>query len=188
METTEHTLDRDERRILLQLARGAIAREVGRDMSLPDDDAVAAHPQLTEPLGAFVSLHIGERLRGCIGTFEATRPLTRTVCEMAVAAATRDPRFSPLEPSELDQLDIEISVLSPRSPAQPQDIEVGKHGVYVTRGMNRGVLLPQVATDAGWDRETFLEHTCLKAGLPKDAWRSQDTRIEVFTAEVFAEH
>jgi AmmeMemoRadiSam system protein A len=142
---------------------------------------------LFEKRGAFVTLHRGKQLRGCIGTFEATDPLLDTIQRMAVAAATTDPRFPTVTADELPDLHIEISALTPLREAQGDEVEVGKHGVYITRGFRRGVLLPQVATENGWDRETFLAHTCIKAGLDRDAWKEPDTRIEVFTADVFAE-
>jgi len=106
---------------------------------------------------------------------------------MAIASGWEDPRFPPLDASELDEIEIEISVLSPLRPARPEEIEVGKHGVYITKGFYRGVLLPQVAVEYGWDRETFLAQTCLKAGLHPDAWKEPDTKIEIFSAEVFSE-
>lgn len=146
-----------------------------------------ASGRLLEPGAAFVSLHRGRQLRGCIGTFEAERPLLDTVQRMAVSAATTDPRFPRVRPEELAELSLEISVLSPLRRAQPHEVQVGRHGIYITRGANRGVLLPQVATDLGWDRETFLQHTCLKARLPADAWQDPETVIEIFTADVFGE-
>jgi hypothetical protein len=142
---------------------------------------------LFEKRGAFVTLHRGKQLRGCIGTFEATDPLLDTVQRMAVAAATTDPRFPAVNAEELPELQLEISALTPLREATADEVEVGRHGIYITRGFRRGVLLPQVATENGWDRESFLAHTCIKAGLDRDAWRDPETRIEVFTAEVFGE-
>lgn len=170
---------------LLSLAREVLrahlsGRPVAGMENLPDE--------LNVPAGAFVTLHREGDLRGCIGTFQASEALWRTVQQMAVAAGTRDPRFDPVTLHELDDIDIEISVLSPRRPIGGVDeIVVGRHGLYVTRGFQHGVLLPQVATDQGWDPETFLSHTCLKAGLPADAWKRGDVTIEVFEAEVFSE-
>ena len=146
-----------------------------------------ASSRLMQRAGAFVTLHKGRHLRGCIGTFEASDPLLNTVQRMAVAAATSDPRFPPVDRDELGELDIEISALSPLWEANAADVEVGAHGIYVTRGFKRGVLLPQVATENGWNRETFLAHTCIKAGIDPDAWKDPATRIELFTAEVFGE-
>jgi len=136
---------------------------------------------------AFVTLKRGDELRGCVGVLSATKPLVHTVGEMALSAALSDPRFPPVAASELDDLTIEISVLSPPQPIRPEQIEVGVHGLVVVRGLNRGVLLPQVATENNWDRETFLAHTCLKAGLPEDAWRDPQTSILAFAAQVFGE-
>lgn len=177
-------LDPDARRELLRVARRTLEEYlVSRRTPVID----AASSPLTEKRGAFVTLHKGRNLRGCIGTFEASAPLLDTVQRMAVAAATSDPRFPPVDLDELGELHIEISALSPLRRAAADEVEVGVHGIYITRGFRRGVLLPQVATENGWDRETFLEHTCLKAGLDRDAWKDPDARIELFTAEVFGE-
>jgi AmmeMemoRadiSam system protein A len=136
--------------------------------------------------GAFVTLKIGGQLRGCIGLIAAMKPLYESVIEMAQAAAFDDPRFEPLTKSELNKIDIEISVLSPlRVIDNLDEIEVGRHGIIIRRGYHSGLLLPQVATDYNWDRETFLRHTCLKAGLPFDAYLDPKTEIQIFTAEVF---
>ncbi len=139
--------------------------------------------------GCFVSLHTQVScLRGCIGTFQTDTPVWLNVRDMAAAASTRDPRFSPMKRAELDGCVIEISILGPRRAAKPADVVVGKHGMSVEKGIRRGVLLPQVATQNGWDAITFLNHTCGKAGLPHDAWRDGSVRIEVFSAQVFSEH
>jgi AmmeMemoRadiSam system protein A len=151
-------------------------------------------PQVEEPLeeslrtncGAFVTLRKGEHLRGCIGHVEPSAPLYHTVRDCAVAAASRDPRFEPVTPAELPDLRIEISILSLFNDVRPEDVEVGRHGLLISRGFHRGLLLPQVATQWHWDREQFLEETCLKAGLPPDAWR-HGARIQAFTAQVFGE-
>jgi AmmeMemoRadiSam system protein A len=138
--------------------------------------------------GCFVSLHtLGGELRGCIGTFEAEAPLWRQVQEMAVAAASRDPRFTPLGEDELESVVLEISALTPRRPATPEAVRVGEHGLWVQKGAYRGVLLPQVATTYGWDAETFINQTCIKAGLAADAWRDGSVQLSVFSAEVFSE-
>jgi len=175
----------EDRRRLLEIARASIESHL-RTGRLPD--LAVAEPALLRKQGCFVSLHGGGALRGCIGTFSEDQPLWRAVAEMAVAAATRDPRFPPVQPSELEGISLEISVLTPRRPiADVSEIEVGRHGLWLERGSCKGVLLPQVATEEGWDRETFLAHTCMKAGLPATAWRDPQTRIEVFEAEVFGE-
>nr|MBP7886610.1 AmmeMemoRadiSam system protein A [Candidatus Neomarinimicrobiota bacterium] len=136
--------------------------------------------------GAFVTLEKHHELRGCIGYILPIYPLYKTVIEMAKAAALDDPRFPPVSPSELKDITVEISVLTvPQKISDPSEIEVGKHGIIIKRGFNQGLLLPQVATDYGWDRETFLEHTCLKAGLPRDAWQDKNTEIQIFSAQVF---
>ncbi|RLB58246.1 MAG: AMMECR1 domain-containing protein [Deltaproteobacteria bacterium] len=182
---TEEKLTPAERRRLLQVARQTIAQQLTQGRF---EQVEADSPGLSRPGGAFVTLHLQGQLRGCIGTFTSEQPLVYTVQEMAVSAAQRDPRFPPLRPEELDAVDLEISVLSPlRQIDDPQLVEVGRHGIYITRGFHSGVLLPQVATEYGWDRETFLDHTCLKAGLPPGCWREAGTRIEVFEAEVFGE-
>ncbi|WP_456433982.1 AmmeMemoRadiSam system protein A [Thermosulfuriphilus sp.] len=176
----------DEEKItLLKIARQAIAARLeGRQLTFPE----ISSPKLKTSLGAFVTLHIRGQLRGCIGTFFPQGPLYQTVAQMAQEAAFSDPRFPPLSRAEFPQIDIEISVLSPMERIRGvEEIEVGRHGLYIIRGLNRGVLLPQVATEYGWDRYTFLDHTCLKAGLPPGCWQDPETEIYVFTAEIFSE-
>jgi AmmeMemoRadiSam system protein A len=168
-------------RAIAESAVRAAAHGSEPDVTEPSDD-----PELLEPSGAFVSLHLRGRLRGCIGTVPATRPVWETVRDMAVSAARRDPRFSPLTPAELEDLEVEVSVLSPLRPVERvEEIEIGRHGLYVISSPFSGLLLPQVATDRGWDRVTFLEQTCRKAGLPKDAWKDPETEVRRFEAEVF---
>lgn len=142
---------------------------------------------LLQPAGAFVTLHIANQLRGCIGTFEARGTLLDTVSQMAIAAAFSDPRFPSLTVDELPLVHIEISVLSPKFIINANDVVVGEHGLEISRVYQRGVLLPQVATEHGWDKETFLAHTCIKAGLPSDSWKQPETTIKAFTAQVFGE-
>ena len=138
--------------------------------------------------GAFVSLHKGEELRGCIGTCFPTRPLYQIVTEMTEAAASRDHRVSPISAKEFPEIGIEISVLSPLEVVcDPLSLEIGKHGLHITSGGSRGVLLPQVAIQYGWDMETFLGQTCLKAGLPKNGWQWPETKIMGFTALIIGE-
>jgi AmmeMemoRadiSam system protein A len=168
---------------LLRLARQALEESV-REHRLTDVEEPPG--ALRELCGAFVSLHKGSRLRGCIGYVEALKPLFAAVRECAVAAALRDPRFDPVRPEELPALRLEISVLSPMVDIAPDQIEVGRHGLLISRGLQRGLLLPQVAVEWKWNRERFLEETCLKAGLPPDAWR-RGARIQAFTAQVFEE-
>lgn len=143
---------------------------------------------LASRYGAFVSLHRGRELRGCIGTCFPTDPLYRTVAEMTEAAASRDHRVRPIAPRELAAIVIDISILSPLEPvAAPLSLEAGKHGLHLEQGRMRGVLLPQVAAEHGWDMQTFLGETCAKAGLPKDAWKSAETKLSSFTALVIEE-
>ena len=143
---------------------------------------------LASRYGAFVSLHRGSELRGCIGTCFPTDPLYQTVAEMTEAAASRDHRVQPIAPPELAEIAIDLSILSPLEPvAAPLSLEAGKHGLHLERGRRLGVLLPQVATEHGWDMETFLGETCAKAGLPKDAWRLPETKILSFTALIIEE-
>lgn len=136
--------------------------------------------------GAFVTIKIKDELRGCIGLIEGVKPLYLTVIEMAQAAAFNDPRFLPLSRSEEDEIEIEISVMTPpREIKSINEIEVGKHGLIIRQGYNSGLLLPQVATEYNWDRETFLRHTCIKAGLYEEAYKDPSTKILVFSALVF---
>ena len=138
-------------------------------------------------MGAFVTLNKDHQLRGCIGNIRGTEALYQTVSRMAIAAATEDPRFPPVRPEELDQITIEISVLTPlKKISSPEEIQIGRDGLYIEKGFYHGLLLPQVATEYGWNREEFLQHTCLKAGLPPDAWREGATTYS-FSAQVFNE-
>jgi AmmeMemoRadiSam system protein A len=174
-----------EKELLLRVARSSIEAHLkGRSPTLPEKIPAI----LNEPHGVFVTLHRHGRLRGCIGYLEAVKPLINAVQDMAVAAAFRDPRFPPLREDELADIDLEISVLSPmRRVFKVEEIEVGKHGLYIERALARGLLLPQVATEHHWNRTTFLEQTCVKAGLPPSAWRDPESRIYVFSAEIFSE-
>jgi uncharacterized protein len=172
-----------DRRMLLQVAREALAAHVGVAPA-PVHGAV----EILERMGgAFVTLQIRGELRGCIGHIEANEPLGRVVPRCAVAAGSTDPRFPPITPTELGELDIEISLLGALEPITgPAEIQIGRHGLVVERGWQRGLLLPQVATEWNWDAETFLAQTCHKAGLPKDAWQ-HGARLWRFDAEVFGE-
>jgi uncharacterized protein len=142
---------------------------------------------LLENAGVFVTLRNHGLLRGCIGHIEPNEPLARCVAECARAAALRDPRFAPVSDAELPDISVHISVLSPLFDIRPDEIEIGRHGLYVTLEFYRGILLPQVPVEWNWDRERFLSETCAKAGLPPDAWR-QGARIQGFTTWDFAEH
>ncbi|MBT8494762.1 MAG: AmmeMemoRadiSam system protein A [Deltaproteobacteria bacterium] len=178
-----HQLTDAEKREILRIARTAIA-EWTLSQRLPPGKP---HKKtLLEPAGAFVSLHRGNALRGCIGIVEAQKPLYLAVQEMAVAAATRDPRFGPVTSRELDELDIEVSVLGGLEPlGSPADVAIGVHGLSIDQGGARGLLLPQVASKRGWSAEEFLAALCEKARLPDDAWQRDDAVIQRFTAQVF---
>ncbi len=178
-----HNLNAMERDLLRTTARRSLDSAVkGAPLSCPE----APTKSLREKRGAFVTLRKNGELRGCIGYIRPYKPLIDAVWEMAESAALRDTRFIPVEPSEVDDLDIEITVLSPlQKVASPNEVLVGRHGLLITRGYRSGVLLPQVPIESDWDRETFLSQTCIKAGLPPDAWQEPDTVLEIFTAEVF---
>ncbi len=176
-------LDAKEREELLRVARRTVEEYV-RDRTVPAVSGLSG--RLAGPGAAFVTLKKKGRLRGCIGYTEAVAPLFKVVQECAVAAATEDPRFPPVTPAELSSIDLEISVLTPLAPIRAGEVEVGRHGLMVSHQGRRGLLLPQVPVELGWDRETFLDQTCVKAGLPPDAWRRGAT-LQAFTAEVFGE-
>jgi AmmeMemoRadiSam system protein A len=179
----EAYLDASQRKELLGIARRALDRYL-RAGEIPPEEG--ARGKLAAPGAAFVTLTKKGRLRGCIGYTEASAALSRVVQECAVAAATEDPRFPPVSPDELPSLRVEISVLTPLVPILPEEVEVGRHGLMVAKGRMRGLLLPQVPVEWGWDRETFLDQACVKAGLPPSAWRHGAT-LRAFTAEVFGE-
>jgi AmmeMemoRadiSam system protein A len=173
-----------DKQTLLDLARKTIE-------AMLESAAVSEPADLPERLkkkrGAFVTLKKHGRLRGCIGYIEARKPLYKTIEEMASAAAFNDPRFPPLKKEEWKDITIEISVLSPLKEIRDfKEIEVGRHGLYIVRGGRGGLLLPQVATEYDWDSMTFLKETCHKAGLPSDAWKEEDTRTFIFSADIFS--
>jgi AmmeMemoRadiSam system protein A len=180
----EFQLTSEEKQILLQTAREAIlARLEKRKPKYPKPTEL-----LKKKCGAFVTLHKHGNLRGCIGFVIASKPLIDTVAEAAQSSAFGDPRFPSLTAPEVKEIDIEISVLSPfRRIESVEEIRVGEHGIMMKSGFHSGLLLPQVATEYQWDRDTFLTHTCYKAGLPGECWRSPDTEIEIFSAVVFGE-
>jgi AmmeMemoRadiSam system protein A len=173
-----------DRRAMLALAREAILSALqGRPLA-----RVATEPRCFSLChGVFVTLEVAGRLRGCIGVVEARDPLREAILHCAQGAAFRDPRFSPLRPEEVSGLQIEISVLSRVSPIRPEEIEIGKHGLVIASAGNRGLLLPQVAAEQHLSREQFLEETCRKAGLPRDAWHQAETSVSAFTCEIFQE-
>jgi len=176
-------LSEGEKKTLHHIAKTVIENKV-RGKAVPEfkiDSSI-----LKENRGAFVTVNKRGKLRGCIGYIEGHGPLCKTIEEMAEAAALRDPRFSPVTERELPDLEIEISVLTPlKRITDVNEIEVGKHGIYIKKGWYSGLLLPQVATEYGWDRKTFLEHTCQKAGLPTSAWKDKNTEIYIFSADIF---
>ncbi|MFQ5741098.1 MAG: AmmeMemoRadiSam system protein A [Acidobacteriota bacterium] len=167
---------------LVRAARHALAlhfRGPGKPVHVPKES------RLHQPGSAFVTLKKGSELRGCIGSIQTDRSLLEVVADSAVAAATRDPRFPPVLADELPDLQIQVSVLGPlKVVKEPEEVEIGRHGLRVCEGAAQGLLLPQVATEMQLDAVSFLEWTCLKAGLPRDAWRKGAT-IQVFTADVF---
>lgn len=170
--------------ILLEVARQGLTLAVERGEfleNLPQDD------DLAQPAGAFVTLRRRGRLRGCIGQLPSGVSLISVVAYCARAAALDDPRFDPVRPEELPEIDIEISVLSNPEDVTPQQIEIGRHGLLVSNAGRRGLLLPQVAVQFGWDAKRFLEETCVKGGLDRNAWTELSTRVQAFAAEIFSE-
>ncbi len=182
----ELNLSEDDKKTLMHIARTTIEHKV-RDKKVPAFEVNS--PILKEKRGAFVTIHKQGQLRGCIGYIEAIKPLYVTIQEMAEAAACNDRRFPPVSSEELDLLDLEISVLTPLERIQDvNEIQIGKHGILLKKGYHQGVFLPQVATEQGWDRTTFLNQICYKAGIPdENCWKGKDAEIFVFSAEVFEE-
>jgi AmmeMemoRadiSam system protein A len=191
----------EQRRILLGIAHQAILCALERRAF---DEAPPSSPELAEPRGVFTTLYFRDdlrsdlgsdlpdafephrQLRGCVGYALPVAPLYRAVAETARAAAFDDSRFSPVTLEEASHLEVSLSVLSRLFPIPPGAVEVGRHGLLISQGAHRGLLLPQVPVEQNWDRKTFLDQTCRKAGLPLDAWR-KDAIVEAFTAEVFAD-
>jgi AmmeMemoRadiSam system protein A len=177
-------LTKEQQKLLLNLARSSIRTVVE---GTKEQMAAILDPVFREKRGAFVTIKVDGRLRGCIGYPLPYKPLQETVSEMAVAAATQDYRFKPISREDLPHTRLEISILSlPQEVKDPAQIEVGRHGLIISKGLAKGLLLPQVAVEYNWDRETFLRHACLKAGLDENEWQTGAT-IEVFTAQVFSE-
>jgi len=180
-------LSTTDRAALLGIARGAILARLG----LRPAPALPAAGPLAEPRAAFVTVHVGGELRGCIGTFEEGAPLAATVARVAASAAREDPRFPPLTEADVAALSVSVSALGPPRPvAAIEDrpkVKVGAEGLLVRRGFHRGALLPKVAVEQGWGPAEFLKHACLKAGLPARAWEEADTEVLVFEAEEFGE-
>jgi AmmeMemoRadiSam system protein A len=169
---------------ILELTRQAVVEAVTQKRLLreiPENDLFEQH------CGVFVTLHVAGKLRGCIGVIQPKEPLGENIVRCAFSAALEDPRFPPMQPEELPKLEIEVSLLSLLERIQPQQIEIGKHGLLVEQGFRRGLLLPQVAVEHHLGREEFLSETCHKAGLPVDSWKAPDTRIYSFTCEIVSE-
>ncbi len=184
-------LSTEEGRLLVKTARQAIETYIKKGKSTP---APKVPPKLKEPYGVFVTLTKHDELRGCIGHPMPTMPLIDAVIDSAVSSAARDPRFSPVEPDELSEIEVEVSVLSKPEPLKaknpsdyPSLIVIGRDGLIVERGGYAGLLLPQVPVEWGWDAEEFLSHACMKAGLTLDAWLDKNTRVQKFSAQVFRE-
>ena len=179
-------LNEEQKNKMLKLARNSITHYLknGKRLSIKEDD-----PVLNTEMGAFVTLHKHGELRGCIGNLVGRGPFYLTIRDMAVEAATGDPRFPPVTLEEMNDIDIEISVLSPlKKIDDPEKIEMRKHGVLVRQGFRSGVYLPQVATETGWNREQFMTSLCgQKAGITPDAWKRGQCEINIFTALVFSE-
>jgi AmmeMemoRadiSam system protein A len=172
----------EERGILLRIAHESITSALANQPLPGSPDS----PHLAESRGVFTTLYLEGKLRGCVGYANPVAPLYRAVAESARAAAFEDSRFWPVTKEEADQLEVSLSVLSSLFPILAEDVEIGRHGLVVSFGSRRGLLLPQVPVESNWDRETFLEQTCRKADLPLDAWRKGAT-LEAFTAEVFGD-
>lgn len=179
-------LTREQQMDLLKHARRTIADALSLETS--PEELILADDVYRNKCGAFVTLHSQGNLRGCIGYITGVKNIPETIHDMALSSAFRDPRFRPLTKEEYESIDIEISVLTPVEEVNDiSEIVLGRDGLIISRGMNQGLLLPQVATEQGWDLETFLAHTCYKAGLAPDAWKMPGTKIEKFSAQVFGE-
>ena len=186
METETFHLKRGEQALLLKIARETLNHYLNTGKILDYDDEMLTD-NIKQHYGVFVTLHKGKALRGCIGHFESDKPLYKAVQQMVISSAMRDPRFKPLKYGELPQIDIEISVLSPmKKVASIDEIELGKHGIYIKKDHHTGTFLPQVAVETGWDLNEFLGHCARdKAGIGWDGWR--DAELFIYTAEIFNE-
>jgi uncharacterized protein len=178
------SLSETDRKNILDLARRAVVEVVCHKRSLEQFPQTELFQM---QCGVFVTLHVDGKLRGCIGVVHAKDKLGESISRCATGAATDDPRFHPLEPEDLPSMQIEVSILSPLERIQPEQIEIGKHGLLVEQGVRRGLLLPQVAVEHRLGREQFLRETCHKAGLPRDAWKAPETAIYGFTCEIIEE-
>jgi AmmeMemoRadiSam system protein A len=178
------SLSEADHHALLQLARTSVVEAVSHGQ-LPQQ--IPKEGVFAERRGVFVTLHVRHRLHGCIGVIEADEPLGESIVRCAASAALQDPRFPRMRPDELKEVQIEISLLSPPTPIRLEEIVIGRHGLLVSRGVQRGLLLPQVATEHRFNPQQFLEETCRKAQFARDAWRESDTRVFGFTCEVFSD-
>jgi AmmeMemoRadiSam system protein A len=179
------SLSNHDKIALLQIARQSLVETIVHGRRWQPEAAIGI---LAERRGAFVTLHLRGKLRGCVGQVETHQSLAETVARCAVSSAREDDRFDPVQRDEVSQLAIEISVLLLPKTITPEEIQIGMHGLIVECGPFRGLLLPQVATERRWTAEKFLAETCLKAGLPKESWKSAETKILGFTADVFSEN
>ena len=178
-------LSEQDKSYLLKLARRAIFTKC---QNTPFELDVPQSKTLNEKRGAFVTLNKFNQLRGCIGYLEANKPLYQIIAEMAEAAAFSDPRFPQIKVDEVDDLKIEISVLSQLERIQNiENIKIGSHGLLIKKQVHQGLLLPQVASHYGWDRNTFLDQTCLKAGIPEGSWKNSEVEVYIFSAQIFSE-
>jgi uncharacterized protein len=178
------SLSEADRRAALQLARTAVVEAVSH-RKLPD--TFPRGGVFAERRGVFVTLHVRNRLQGCIGVIEANEPLGEAIVRCAASAALEDPRFAPMRADQLSELSIEISLLSPMEPITPESVEIGRHGLFLRLHSQRGLLLPQVAIEHRLTRDQFIEETCRKAGLHREAWRDPEAHLFGFTCEVFSE-
>ncbi len=181
-------MDEKDKKILLSIARESIKSAI-TDTPNEQTHIEIISPELKEKSGAFVTLRTHGKLRGCIGRMVSDIPLYKLVAEMAVSAAKEDPRFRHIQLSELEDIEIEISVLSPlQRTDNPLDLELGRHGIYIKKGASNGCFLPQVATETGWTKEEFLSKCCsMKAGLSPDAWKKRGIDVYIFTSEIISD-
>jgi AmmeMemoRadiSam system protein A len=178
------SLSEEDRIAILELARQGVLHAICHERPLSSFPTTGI---FAERRGLFVTLHVAKKLRGCIGMVEGNAALGETLTRCAADAALHDPRFSRMRAEEMDTLEIEVSLLSPLQPIRPEEVEIGTHGLLVERGPRRGLLLPQVALEHRLSREQFLSETCAKAGLPRDAWKDPETKLQGFQCEIIAE-
>jgi AmmeMemoRadiSam system protein A len=178
------SLSEEDRKAILELARQGVLHAVCHERPLSTFPTTGI---FAERRGLFVTLHVAKKLRGCIGVIEGYANLGETLARCAADAALHDPRFSRMRAEELDALEIEVSLLTPLQPMRSEEVEIGIHGLQVERGARRGLLLPQVAAEHRLSREQFLAETCMKAGLPRDAWKDPETKLYGFQCEIIAE-